>query len=93
METFKEEIDSILKEISNMLVKKRHDYGKSFDESWKLFGIQSAVIRLYDKFMRLINLTSVKERSTQYTKPIYESIEDTFKDIIGYCILSLRMLT
>jgi len=46
----------------------------------------SAVIRINDKTNRLKNLVQNNK------KPMNETIEDTFKDIIGYCLLSLRIL-
>ncbi|MHA1795246.1 MAG: nucleotide modification associated domain-containing protein [Promethearchaeota archaeon] len=72
----------MVKDIVNILEKKNSDYGNSFFVICDLFGIQSVVPRLLDKIFRIQSITSKKKRN-------FESLEDTFKDIIGYCILSL----
>lgn len=86
MEEFKKDIDKITKEISDLLVKKRKDYGTSFDDIWREMGAISVVVRLRDKIARLQNLIGKNKT------PSNESIEDSFRDICGYSILSLRML-
>lgn len=82
---FKPEIQNIVNEIVDLLVRKREDYGNSFDEIWSKFGILSVIVRLNDKIARLNNLTTTK-------KVNFESVDDTFRDIIGYCLLALRQL-
>jgi len=84
--SFKAEIISITDDIISLLVSKRHDYGDSFETIWDTFGMLSVVVRLNDKISRLNNLTTGEKN------PQNETIEDTFKDIIGYCLLALRKL-
>jgi len=80
------EVAAILDDIQSILEKKNQDYGDSFHDTFTEFGIISSVIRLNDKMKRLKTL--VKNSS----KPNYESIEDTLKDIIGYAVLTLKEL-
>lgn len=84
--SFESEVSDIANDIVKLLVKKRHDYGNSFERIWEKFGAVSVVVRLNDKLERLNNLVM-----NTHEKPVNESIEDTFKDIIGYCLLALRM--
>jgi len=83
---FESEIKEITTKITDLLVKKRADYGSSFDDIWNDVGVISVVVRLMDKIARLKNLIINNK------KPNNESIEDTFKDIIGYGVLSMRMI-
>ena len=80
------EVAAILDDIQSILEKKNQDYGDSFHDTFTEFGIISSVIRLNDKMKRLKTL--VKNSS----KPNYESIEDTLKDLIGYAVLTLKEL-
>jgi hypothetical protein len=80
------EVAAILDDIQSILEKKNQDYGDSFHDTFAEFGIISSVIRLNDKMKRLKTL--IKNSS----KPNYESIEDTLKDIIGYAVLTLKEL-
>lgn len=80
-----ERIDKILDDIKELLNKKNQDYGNSFHDSYVEFGIIASVVRLSDKFNRLKSLTKGNH-------PHFESIEDTLKDIIGYCTLTLKEL-
>lgn len=80
-----EEIKALLDEMKELLKSKSEDYGTSFEEIWDMLGERSVLPRLFDKMLRLESLLGRKE-------PKNEPIEDTFKDIIGYCILSILKL-
>ena len=80
-----EHIDKILDDMKELLNKKNQDYGNSFHNSYVEFGIIASIVRLSDKFNRLKSLTKGNH-------PNFESIEDTLKDIIGYCTLTLNEL-
>lgn len=73
----------VASELAEVLVKKNHDYGDSFHKVYEKFGDISTYIRLSDKLGRLANL--VKQVDMQ----VDESIEDAYRDIAGYCILTL----
>lgn len=82
-----ENIDSLFDEIKDILRKKNSDYGNSFAMLFQKYGFDSVIIRLSDKMNRLETLVNKKE------KPNFESIEDTLKDIIGYCALTLNEIS
>ena len=80
-------IDTIKKiqaEIGATLEAKNADYGGSFAETRHKFGMVATIIRLTDKLNRL---SSLKEGLPAVTD---EAIEDTLKDMIGYCLLELE---
>lgn len=63
--------------------RKNLDYGNSFGESYKEFGLKAAVIRLGDKYRRL---KSLEQRENLVEN---ESIEDTLIDMANYAIMTL----
>ena len=81
--TFEKALDDLLESIKNMLLIKRNDYGLTFQESCDKYGLMSPIVRLNDKLDRISNLYMNKKIIKN------ESIDDSFKDIIGYSILSL----
>lgn len=70
-------------ELKETLLKKDADYGSSFSDQYKEFGIVSGVIRLNDKLNRLKNLIKGNEAQVK------ESIDDTILDNAGYSMLIL----
>lgn len=81
------EFKAILDPIADLLDRKNTDYGESYTETRDEFGPTAFILRLNDKYNRLKKLT--KEETALVND---ESIEDTIRDIIGYCILELRYL-
>lgn len=75
--------NSVANEIANTLSRKNHDYGDSFHKIYSEFGDLSTYIRLTDKIGRLKTLIN-KEAKVKN-----EPIEDAYRDIAGYCILTL----
>lgn len=73
----------VASDIAELLIKKNHDYGDSFHDVYAQFGDLSTYIRLTDKLGRLKNLVK------QVDMRVDESIEDVYRDIAGYCILTL----
>jgi hypothetical protein len=73
----------IASEVADTVSQKNHDYGNSYFRLRSEWGVQSFGVRLGDKYHRLANLL----RGTN--AQVDESIEDTIRDIIGYCILEL----
>lgn len=63
--------------------RKNIDYGNAFGESFKEFGMASAVIRLGDKYRRIRSLTN-KENLVKD-----ESVKDTLLDLANYAIMTL----
>ena len=70
-------------------LKKNHDYGNSFHETWDEFGdkgIITALTQISHKYHRLMNIGLG-------TKPLVdESIDDTLLDMANYCILTIMEL-
>lgn len=78
-----ESITKLTGEITEILLKKNHDYGgASFD-----LGLNGNMVHLWDKVSRYRSLISLDN-----IDPNFESLEDTLKDIIGYAIIGLHIL-
>lgn len=78
--------------LADLLKRKNADYGDSFSEAPYLLPNlstnASAYIRLSDKFKRLRTLLNRESKPSQYLG-VFESIEDTLRDVAGYCVLLL----
>jgi hypothetical protein len=70
---------SVIKEI---LVKKQKDYGH---DNIARFGRIGLLVRVHDKIARLENLIR------RGTNPENESIQDNFRDVIGYCAIGMMV--
>lgn len=79
----------VVTEIVELLEKKNNDYGNSATQTYEEYGDVAFFVRISDKINRLKSLTI--NNKTQEVKD--ESIEDTIKDIIGYCLLYLEWKT
>lgn len=77
------EYEQVLEELKDIYKRKNHDYGDSFAILFKKFGLQSVIIRLWDKLLRLETLTKEDAQVKD------ESIQDTLKDLANYCIMAL----
>ena len=75
--------------LADLLKRKNADYGDSFSEAPYLLPNlttnASAYIRLSDKFHRLRTLLNLDKQDRQTD----ESLEDTLRDVAGYCVLLL----
>jgi hypothetical protein len=76
----------ILDEIHDTYKRKNADYGNSFEEQFKEYGLLSSQIRLDDKMRRLKQL--VKEKAQVKD----ESIRDTLLDLANYAIMTVMEL-
>ena len=65
-----------------LLASKQHDYGHG---NITAFGLKGVLVRLSDKVERLINLKS------KIGKAKNESLVDTLRDIVGYCVIALML--
>ena len=61
-------------------LKKNADYGSSFEESLNEFGEVAGIVRISDKYRRLVNLTKNENN-------VLESKADTLKDMANYCLM------
>lgn len=79
----------ITEKMRETFLKKNHDYGNSFHETWDQFGdkgIITALTQISHKYHRLMNIGLG-------TKPLVdESIDDTLLDMANYCILTIMEL-
>lgn len=79
----------ITEKMRETFLKKNHDYGNSFHETWDEFGdkgIITALTQISHKYHRLMNIGLG-------TKPLVdESINDTLLDMANYCILTIMEL-
>lgn len=79
----RESIQGIFDGMTDLLLKKNHDYkGASFD-----LGFTGNFVHLWDKVMRLKRVFD-----NPNDKPNFEGIEDTYRDIIGYCVIGLHII-
>ena len=78
----KESLDDIAGSLVDTLMRKNTDYGDSYRRLRDEFGPDSFLIRLGDKYNRLIALRG-KEAL------VSETTDDTIRDIAGYCLLEM----
>lgn len=76
---------NICTELTNLYVKKNHDYGDSFATSFQEEGMAMPRIRIGDKFLRFRTLT--KSKGNQQVDD--ESIRDTLIDLANYAIMTI----
>lgn len=74
----------ICKKLNEIYIKKNHDYGDSFSESYGKYGAVMPIIRLEDKLNRFRNL--VMNGNVEVKT---ESMEDTLLDLANYAIMTV----
>lgn len=79
-------ISKVALEVAELVNRKNHDYGKSFDKSVDKYGAAAYFLRIADKISRAETL------SDKDALVLDEKIEDTLKDIIGYTLLYINYL-
>ena len=70
-------------ELTDLLVRKNHDYGDSFAKQYDKYGLMSALIRMDDKMRRLETLLESEDKAK-----VDESLADTLLDLAGYALLA-----
>ena len=75
-----ESMQVIYEENYQTFLKKNTDYGSSFEESLNEFGEVAGIVRISDKYKRLVNLTKNENN-------VLESKIDTLKDTANYCLM------
>lgn len=63
---------------------KNADYGDSFADSFREFGITSAVVRMTDKMNRIKSLAKKGDRQVQD-----ESLRDSLMDLANYALMTV----
>lgn len=79
-------ITKVANEIAELVERKNHDYGNSFDITINDYGKVAYFLRIDDKLNRLKQLM-LSDKISQVDD---EKIEDTLRDIIGYTLLMLN---
>lgn len=74
----------IATDIADLVERKNADYGASFEKVRGKYS-DTLLVHLTEKLMRL-------EQLQKEPAQVSESIEDTLKDIAGYCLLELSLL-
>lgn len=68
----------------NVFVRKNHDYGNSFEKSLDTFGLVAGIVRMSDKFERLVSLND-PNKDAQIAS---ESLVDTLEDLSNYAAMA-----
>lgn len=68
----------------NVFCKKNHDYGNSFEKSLDTFGLVAGIVRMNDKFERLVSLKD-PSKDAQIAS---ESLVDTLEDLSNYAAMA-----
>lgn len=70
----------VCEDLANLRVAKNNDYGSAYTRH----GLTGIVIRMWDKYARLENLTLHKT-----TAMVKETVKDTLLDLVNYGLLGL----
>lgn len=68
----------------NLFCRKNHDYGNSFEKSLDTFGLVAGIVRMNDKFERLVSLND-PNKDAQIAS---ESLVDTLEDLSNYAAMA-----
>lgn len=68
----------------NVFCRKNHDYGNSFEKSLDTFGLVAGIVRMNDKFERLVSLNDTN-KDAQIAS---ESLVDTLEDLSNYAAMA-----
>ena len=83
MKDLEQELHRVADEVIKLVAKKNYQYGDAYFKLRDEWNTQSFCVRIGDKYYRLVNLVQSGQHITD------EPLEDTIKDIIGYCMLEL----
>lgn len=79
-----DKLEKLMNELLETYKAKNADYGDSFADSFKEFGIVSAVVRMTDKMNRIKSLTRSGDRQVQD-----ESLRDSLMDLANYALMTV----
>lgn len=68
----------------NVFCRKNHDYGNSFEKSLDTFGLVAGIVRMNDKFERLVSLNDPSKDAHIAS----ESLVDTLEDLSNYAAMA-----
>lgn len=79
-----ETYENIIKTLAETYKIKNHDYGDSVGDTYEKFGDVSFIVRITDKYNRLMSLWDKEDNAK-----VAESVDDTILDMANYCLLWL----
>ena len=77
-------LEELTKQLIETYKAKNKDYGDSFSDSFKEFGIISAVVRMNDKMNRIKSLSKKGGRQVKG-----ESLRDSLMDLANYALMTV----
>jgi hypothetical protein len=79
-------VEDLRLEDRELMLKKNHDYAGGDDalSNFRAFGFYGVVVRLHDKFSRVVNLV----RNNKKASVAEETIKDTLRDIRNYATIA-----
>lgn len=80
-----QKFEDITTSMADLYKRKNSDYGNSVAITYDMFGLESFLVRMYDKLNRCITLTKKNGES----QIMDEKIEDTLLDLANYSIMAL----
>ena len=80
-------LERMTNELTQLLVKKNEAYGNAFEDDLNEFGLMPSVIQMGHKLKRIKSLMAGDKPDNG------ESITDSYKDLAGYCLLTLEWLS
>ena len=83
---FEDDVRIVYDELMSVLLKKHKDYGPKNIADAPGGALNGLRVRIHDKVARINNLID------RHSDPMYESIEDSFKDLANYAIIALLVL-
>ena len=83
---FEEDVRIIYDELMSVLLAKHKDYGPKNIADAPGGALNGLRVRIHDKVARINNLID------RHSDPMYESIEDSFKDLANYAIIAMLVL-
>lgn len=79
-------VANVMDRVESTFLRKHEDYGPDNIARSPFGPMTGIMVRLHDKMARATHLT--KDR----TNPNYESLQDTFLDMMGYCLAAILVL-
>ena len=74
----------LIDEMHELYINKNSDYGDSVHDTFEKFGMDSFLVRMYDKINRVYSLTH-----SDTMKVADEKIEDSLMDLSNYALLAI----
>ena len=77
--------ERVLCEMNELYHHKNADYGDSFGQSFREFGVLSSVLRIGDKYRRMKNLCA----DSKHPPMVAESLRETLIDLANYAAMTI----